>query len=116
MSKTLDELYNEFMASDKSKQSWGLTVGLRIKSLIAQAEKEARIKALNDSYSNCFRIIKDVNEKLFMYEVLMGKMDYDYQGKDVIERFKEYQELEPERVKFAEWLERQEAQLRGKDE
>ncbi len=73
---------------------------------------EARIEAREDSYSECFRIIKEVNDKLFMYEILMGKIDYDYNGTDTVEKFKQYQELEPERVKFGAWLEAQEKQLK----
>ena len=80
-------------------------------------ETEQAIKALitearEDSYSECFRIIKEVNDKLFMYETIFGKIDYDYNGTDTVERFKQYQELEPERVKFGNWLEEQEAQLK----
>ena len=73
---------------------------------------EARIEAREDSYSECFRIIKEVNDKLFMYEIVMGKIDYDYNGTDTVEKFKQYQELEPERVKFGAWLEAQEKQLK----
>jgi hypothetical protein len=54
-----------------------------------------------ESLSKCFKIIKDVNHKLFMYETLMGKI----KGEDVANHFIEYQELEPERVKFSQWLE-----------
>ena len=77
------------------------------------ADIEALItEAREDSYSECFRIIKEVNDKLFMYETIFGKIHYDYNGTDTVERFKQYQELEPERVKFGNWLEKQEAQLK----
>ena len=44
MSNTDDELYSEFMATDRSKKSWDLTVGLRIK---AYTDK-ARIDEIED--------------------------------------------------------------------
>lgn len=85
---------DEKVSVDGGKTWWCKPDFKQLSKLLTQPKQEA--------IADCFEIIKEVNQKLFMYETLMGKL----RGEDVAKHFVEYQELEPERVKFAGWLEK----------
>lgn len=52
--------------------------------------------------------------KLFTYEILYGKI-VDMDNRDVAKELERYQELEPERMKFADWYAAQIKELKDKD-
>lgn len=46
--KQIEELKNEFFASDKSEKSWDLTVGIRLPALLADVKAEAKDEVLDE--------------------------------------------------------------------
>ncbi len=107
ISDELDEILGGFFNPAPYAQKEANRLTNQAKQAILKIVDTKVNEANKDSLDKCLEIIKGVNEKLFMYEVLMGKIDYKYNGKDTIKQFMEYQELEPERTKFADWLEAQ---------
>lgn len=62
-------------------------------------------KAVEDQYNKSVEVLKDVMAENFHYRLMCGEIK-DPSGKiDVHKAFIDYQELEPERQKFAEYLE-----------
>ena len=55
----IDDLYNEFMATDKSKKSWDLTVGLRFQDLTTKA----RIDEL-ENWTYCGAEADEIKERI----------------------------------------------------
>ena len=69
--------------------------------LIQTLEKKAR----DEENSRCVEIMKDLFAENFHYRLMCGEIK-DPSGKiDVHKAFVEYQELEPERMKFAQYIE-----------
>lgn len=76
-------------------------------NLIQTLEKKAR----DEENSRCVEIMKDLFAENFHYRLMCGEIK-DPTGKiDVHKAFVEYQELEPERMKFARYIEQRLAQL-----
>jgi hypothetical protein len=73
--------------------------------------KEEQEKARHEVIDLMVENLKDTYQKIFMYETIYGAM-YDPEGEvDVADSYVKYQELEPERAKFADWLESQRNRL-----
>ena len=73
--------------------------------------KEEQEKARHEVIDLMVENLKDTYQKIFMYETIYGAM-YDPDGEiDVVDSYVKYQELEPERAKFADWLESQRNRL-----
>lgn len=62
-------------------------------------------KEVHETVQKCIDLMKDIMQENFHYRLMCGEIR-DPEGKiDVMKEFVRYQELEPERKKFSEYLE-----------
>lgn len=72
------------------------------------------IEARQADFEKNLEIMKELWQENFMYRTLSG--EYKHPDGDVKRMFVEYQELEPERTKFAEYVETRITELKKKGE
>lgn len=75
-----------------------------VKDYIQAEIVKARKEATDASLRLALNTMKDTFRRLFTYEILYGKIE-DMDNRDVTKELVRYQELEPERIKFANWYE-----------
>lgn len=94
-----------------SGQAYFVDLDQAVTSIINLVDKE-REKQLDKT----MEIMKATFAENFHYRLMCGEIK-DPEGKiDVHKAFIDYQELEPERIKFTKYLEKQRAIIRGGDE
>lgn len=101
------DLYSSKGNQELTADALAQYIAPNITKLIQTLEKKAR----DEENSRCVEIMKDLFAENFHYRLMCGEIK-DPTGKiDVHKAFVEYQELEPERMKFARYIEQRLAQL-----